>query len=66
MKMANADEPPEASNVWIGNEESTTSLHMDHYENLYCQVVGCKTFYLFPPTEYAGLKGPTNPNEAEN
>jgi peptidyl-lysine (3S)-dioxygenase / protease len=58
----------DASNVWIGNEESVTSLHLgnyptitsltsDHYENLYCQVLGSKTFYLIPPTEYPCLKG---------
>lgn len=50
-------ESPDASNIWIGNEESTTSLHLDHYENLYCQVIGSKTFYLIPPSEYPCLKG---------
>ena len=30
---------------------------IDHYENLYCQIVGSKTFYLIPPSEYACLKG---------
>jgi len=49
-------EKPDASNIWIGNEESTTSVHLDHYENLYCQVTGSKTFYLIPPTEYACLQ----------
>jgi jumonji domain-containing protein 7 len=27
--------PPEATNLWIGDERSVTSFHKDHYENLY-------------------------------
>ena len=30
----------------------------DHYENLYCQILGSKTFHLIPPTEYPCLQGP--------
>lgn len=26
---------PEAINIWIGDERSTSSLHKDHFENLY-------------------------------
>jgi peptidyl-lysine (3S)-dioxygenase / protease len=30
----------EAINLWIGDERSVTSIHKDHYENLYCVVKG--------------------------
>lgn len=40
------------TNIWIGNHMSTTSLHHDPYENIYCQILGCKKFTLFPPQEY--------------
>lgn len=29
-------------NLWIGDERSVSSLHKDHYENLYCVVTGHK------------------------
>eukprot|EP00928_Gymnodinium_smaydae_P011420 TRINITY_DN14216_c0_g1_i1.p1 TRINITY_DN14216_c0_g1~~TRINITY_DN14216_c0_g1_i1.p1 ORF type:complete len:371 (+),score=48.88 TRINITY_DN14216_c0_g1_i1:293-1405(+) len=40
---------PEAVNLWIGDERSVSSCHMDHYENLYVVVRGEKVFTLFPP-----------------
>lgn len=42
---------PEAVNLWIGSEESVTSFHKDHYENLYAVVAGEKQFTLVPPTD---------------
>ena len=41
--------------IWVALP--TYLLTLDHYENLYCQIVGSKTFHLVPPTEYACLKG---------
>ena len=46
---------PEAVNLWIGDERSISSLHKDHFENLYCVVAGCKTFTLLPPADVAFL-----------
>jgi jumonji domain-containing protein 7 len=46
---------PEAVNLWIGDERSVSSLHKDHFENLYVVVSGEKTFTLFPPTDIAFL-----------
>ena len=55
------DEPvgrePDAVNLWIGDEVSTTALHKDPYHNLYCVLQGSKTFTLFPPTELWALHG---------
>ncbi|KAI0209341.1 Bifunctional peptidase and (3S)-lysyl hydroxylase JMJD7 [Lamellibrachia satsuma] len=42
---------PDAVNFWIGDERAVTSMHKDHYENLYCVVSGHKTFTLLPPTD---------------
>ncbi|KAK3813329.1 MAG: cupin-like domain-containing protein [Benniella sp.] len=42
---------PDAVNFWYGDERSTTSLHKDHYENLYAVISGRKIFTLIPPTE---------------
>ncbi|XP_021835271.2 lysine-specific demethylase JMJ32 [Spinacia oleracea] len=42
---------PEAVNLWIGNNQSETSFHKDHYENLYAVVSGEKHFLLLPPTD---------------
>ncbi|MCJ1478792.1 hypothetical protein MMC13_007476 [Lambiella insularis] len=46
---------PEAINLWIGNSRSTTALHRDNYENIYCQVIGHKHFVLVPPVEIASV-----------
>ncbi|KAI4230136.1 MAG: hypothetical protein L6R36_000249 [Xanthoria steineri] len=42
---------PDAVNVWIGNGRSTTALHKDNYENIYCQIRGKKRFVLLPSVE---------------
>ncbi|XP_047341760.1 bifunctional peptidase and (3S)-lysyl hydroxylase JMJD7 [Impatiens glandulifera] len=42
---------PDAVNLWIGNHQSETSFHKDHYENLYAVVSGEKHFLLLPPTD---------------
>ncbi|GLI69169.1 hypothetical protein VaNZ11_013738, partial [Volvox africanus] len=43
--------PPEAMNIWIGDERSATSFHKDHYENLYAVIRGTKVFSLLPPCD---------------
>ncbi|KAI3438998.1 hypothetical protein D9Q98_001410 [Chlorella vulgaris] len=43
--------PPEAINLWIGDERSMTSFHSDPYENCYAMVAGSKTFKLLPPSD---------------
>jgi peptidyl-lysine (3S)-dioxygenase / protease len=45
----------EAVNLWIGDERSVSSIHKDHFDNLYCVVSGAKTFTLLPPTDVAFL-----------
>lgn len=42
---------PDAVNFWMGDCRAVTSLHKDHYENLYCVISGEKTFTLYPPTD---------------
>ncbi|KAK3270218.1 hypothetical protein CYMTET_21374 [Cymbomonas tetramitiformis] len=42
---------PDAVNIWIGDERAVTSMHKDHYENLYAVVAGQKHFTLLPPVE---------------
>eukprot|EP00596_Hydrurales_sp_CCMP1899_P007138 CAMPEP_0119038594 /NCGR_PEP_ID=MMETSP1177-20130426/7595_1 /TAXON_ID=2985 /ORGANISM="Ochromonas sp, Strain CCMP1899" /LENGTH=404 /DNA_ID=CAMNT_0007001381 /DNA_START=278 /DNA_END=1492 /DNA_ORIENTATION=+ len=42
---------PEAVNLWIGDERSVSSLHKDHFENMYAVISGEKTFTLLPPTD---------------
>ncbi|KAG0229189.1 JmjC domain-containing protein 7, partial [Actinomortierella wolfii] len=42
---------PDAVNFWYGDARSTTSLHKDHYENIYAVITGKKIFTLIPPTE---------------
>lgn len=42
---------PDVANFWMGDCRAITSLHKDHYENLYCVICGKKTFTLFPPTD---------------
>ncbi|GIL42659.1 hypothetical protein Vafri_605 [Volvox africanus] len=43
--------PPEAINIWIGDERSATSFHKDHYDNLYAVIRGTKIFSLLPPCD---------------
>lgn len=42
---------PDAVNFWMGDERAVTSMHRDHYENIYCVVSGHKDFILLPPTD---------------
>ncbi|CAH1786743.1 unnamed protein product [Owenia fusiformis] len=42
---------PDAVNFWMGDGRAVTSMHKDHYENLYCVVSGQKHFILHPPTD---------------
>ncbi|XP_034015475.1 bifunctional peptidase and (3S)-lysyl hydroxylase JMJD7 [Thalassophryne amazonica] len=42
---------PDAVNFWMGESSAVTSMHKDHYENLYCVISGEKTFILLPPTD---------------
>uniref|UniRef100_A0A9J7Z7J6 Bifunctional peptidase and (3S)-lysyl hydroxylase JMJD7 n=1 Tax=Cyprinus carpio carpio TaxID=630221 RepID=A0A9J7Z7J6_CYPCA len=42
---------PDAVNFWLGEESAVTSMHKDHYENLYCVISGQKDFILLPPTD---------------
>ncbi|KAF3942497.1 hypothetical protein ABW19_dt0206003 [Dactylella cylindrospora] len=44
------DQPlPDATNLWIGNQWSVSSLHKDPYQNLYGVVLGTKIFTLINP-----------------
>ena len=60
---------PDAVNFWMGDKRAITSLHKDHYENLYCVISGKKTFTLFPPTDLPfipyGLYTPARYKEKE-
>jgi Cupin-like domain len=48
--------PPDAVNLWMGNQQAVTSMHKDHYENLFCVVSGGeKVFTLCPPSDIAFL-----------
>ena len=47
--------PPEAVNLWIGGQESVTTFHKDHYENMFAVISGAKTFHLLPPSDYYRL-----------
>ncbi|XP_059208773.1 bifunctional peptidase and (3S)-lysyl hydroxylase JMJD7 [Centropristis striata] len=42
---------PDAVNFWLGEASAVTSMHKDHYENLYCVISGEKNFLLLPPTD---------------
>lgn len=42
---------PDAVNLWIGDERSMSSVHKDHYENMYCVLRGEKQFTLLPPSD---------------
>ncbi|KAL7531141.1 hypothetical protein ACHAWF_003643 [Thalassiosira exigua] len=43
--------PPDAINLWIGDERSVSSMHKDHYENLFYVCSGKKEFILCPPSD---------------
>jgi jumonji domain-containing protein 7 len=40
---------PDAVNLWIGNEQAVSSMHKDHYENLFYVLTGENVFVLCPP-----------------
>lgn len=42
---------PDAVNFWMGDRRAITSMHRDHYENLYGVVKGWKKFILIPPSD---------------
>ncbi|XP_075399118.1 cytosolic phospholipase A2 beta-like [Tenrec ecaudatus] len=42
---------PDAVNFWLGEAAAVTSLHKDHYENLYCVLSGEKHFLFHPPSD---------------
>ncbi|KAG1678334.1 JmjC domain-containing protein 7 [Nymphon striatum] len=42
---------PDAVNFWMGDKRAITSVHKDHYENLYAVIRGYKDFILLPPTD---------------
>ena len=39
----------------MGNSDAVTSMHKDHYENLYAVIQGEKTFILHPPTDLPNI-----------
>jgi jumonji domain-containing protein 7 len=47
--------PPDALNLWMGNQSATSSLHKDHYENLFYVSSGQKVFTIYPPADAAFL-----------
>ncbi|KAK6345668.1 hypothetical protein TWF718_007577 [Orbilia javanica] len=47
---------PDATNIWIGNHHSVSSLHKDPYQNLYGVILGTKVFYLVSPLGVVGVK----------
>jgi peptidyl-lysine (3S)-dioxygenase / protease len=42
---------PDAINLWMGSHESVSSMHKDHYENLFYVLSGEKIFTLCPPSD---------------
>ena len=50
---------PDATNMWIGSDNATTSCHRDPYENIYSVVTGKKIFTLLPPIATPLLKKET-------
>lgn len=50
-----------AVNLWMAAPGTVTPLHYDDTHNLFAQVSGTKTFYLFPPEDLESLyPGPIN------
>lgn len=43
--------PADAVNLWMGNERAVSSMHKDHYENLFYVAAGEKVFTLCPPAD---------------
>jgi hypothetical protein len=42
---------PDAVNLWMGDERVVSSMHKDHYENLFYVLSGEKVFNLCPPSD---------------
>jgi hypothetical protein len=40
-----------ASSFWLGQSKTNVYRHMDPYDNFFMQLMGQKTFYLYPPTD---------------
>jgi len=49
--------PVDACNIWIGDERAVSSMHLDHYENLYSVLRGEKVFHLLPPCFHPSMLG---------
>ena len=45
------DVQPDAINLWVGNESTVSSMHKDHYENVFCVASGQKIFTICPPAD---------------
>ena len=43
--------PTDAANFWMGGDTTVSSMHRDHYENLYSVIRGTKKFTLVAPWE---------------
>jgi len=56
------DAEPDAINLWIGNENSTSSMHKDHYENIFCVASGQKLFTICPPADALFIKEESVPS----
>ena len=50
-EKAFATGPPDAVNLWIGDQRAVSSMHKDHYENLFYCLSGEKVFTLCPPAD---------------
>jgi peptidyl-lysine (3S)-dioxygenase / protease len=48
--------PPEACNLWIGDDRSRTVSHKDHAENCYFVFSGAKRFVLRPPCDVVRIE----------
>jgi len=46
---------PDVVNFWMGEDRAISSLHKDHYENMYIVVSGEKHFTLLPPMDFPFL-----------
>jgi len=49
--------PVDACKIWIGDERAMSSMHLDHYENLYCVLSGEKVFHVLPPCFHPSMLG---------
>ncbi|GMI01713.1 hypothetical protein TrST_g10392 [Triparma strigata] len=55
-KFLRVDNTPEAHNVfWLGQPNTTTSVHYDLHHNFVTQVRGTRRFILYPPSASASL-----------